>query len=170
MSMREALGRARFWFPVAAGAFGLGACGSLPPPVGGTAIAWVKGPAEISNPAQALAAAKARYPNRNLTARDLVRVSCAMDDISWHEGNAVVPPGKHLAKGTVVRIRVGTPLVGITDGHLDEITEVVASPGEVPHELPRARNGKLISYPAGTGHNYVGEQGATLALSCSARL
>ncbi len=168
--MRETLCRLGCWLPVAAAALGLAACGSLPPPVGGTAVAWVKGPAEVSNPAQALAAAQARYPNRSLTARDLVRVSCAMDDISWHEGNAVVPPGKHLGRGTIVRIRVGTPLVGITDGHFDEIIEVVASPGAVPHELPRARNGKLIDYPAATASNYVGGQGATLALSCSAGL
>jgi len=168
--VRETLCRLGCWLPVAAAALGLAACGSLPPPVGGTAIAWVKGPAEISNLAQALAAARARYPNRDLTAKDLVRVSCAMDDISWHEGNAVVPPGKSLARGAVVRIRVGTPLVGITAGHFDEIIEVVASPSEIPHELPRARNGKLIDYPAATASNYVGRQGATLALSCSAKL
>lgn len=154
----------------AAAGLGLGACGSLPPPVGSTSIAWIKGPAEVSNLTQALAAAKARYPSRNLTAKDLVRVSCAMDDISWYEGNAVVPPGRHLGKGTVVRIHVGTPLAGITDRHLDEILQVVASPGELPHELPRARNGKLIEYPAATRSNYVGQQGATLALSCSAKL
>ncbi|MCR4522592.1 MULTISPECIES: hypothetical protein [Bosea] len=168
--MCATLGRVWLWLLVAAGTLGLAACGSLPPPVGSTAIAWVKGPAELSNPAQALTAARARYPNRSLTARDLVRVSCAMDDISWHEGNAVVPPGKHLGKGSIVRIRVGTPLVGITDGHFDEIIEVVASPGEVPRELPRARNGKLIDYQAATASNYVGGQGATLALSCAARL
>lgn len=168
--MCESFRRVGHCFLAIAATLALAGCGSLPPPVGGTAIAWVKGPAEVAEQSRALEAARARYPNRSLTAKDLVRVSCAMDDISWHEGNAIVPSGKHLARGTVVRIRVGTPLVGITDAHLDEILEVVAQPGAVPHELPRARNGKLIDYPATTASSYVGQQGATLALACSAGL
>jgi len=150
--------------------FGISGCGSLPPPVGSTSVTWVKGQIEPAKLPAALDAARARYPNRSITAKDLVRVVCSMDDISWYEGNAVAPEKVGIARGAVVRVKVMTPLVGITDRHLDEIVGVVAPPGQIPTELPRARNGKLIDYPAEIRKNYVGTTGATLALACSAEL
>lgn len=165
--MRELYGRGTLGLVVALGVSG---CGSLPPPVGSTSVAWVKGPVEPAKLPAALEAARARYPNRSITAKDLVRVVCSMDDISWYEGNAIAPDRAGLARGAVVRVKVLTPIVGINDSHLDEIVGVVAPPGRVATELPRARNGKLIDYPAATRKNYVGSTGSTLALSCFAEL
>ena len=155
---------------LATAAIAASGCGSLPPPVGSTATAWVKGAVEPAKLPGALEAARARYPGRPISAKDLVRVSCSMDDFSWYEGNAVGPEGAKLARGTIVRVKVGTPVVGITDRHLDEITGIVAPPGQIPAELPRARNGKLIEYPAAVKASYVGSTGSTLALACSAGL
>lgn len=151
-------------------AFAISGCGSLPPPVGSKSVAWVKGQVEPASLSVALEAARARYPNRQITEKDLVRVSCSMDDISWYEGNAVAPKDVRLGRGAVVRIKVGTPLIGQTGRHLDEIVSIVAPPGKIPYELPRARNGKLIEYPDATRRSYVGSTGSTLALSCSADL
>lgn len=170
MSKRDC--NARFGLTSALGAAALmvSGCGSLPPPVGSIATAWVKGTVERDKLPGAIEVARVRHPSRTITAKDLVRVSCSMDDISWYEGNAIAPDHAGLARGTIVRVKVLTPIVGITDRHLDEIVAVVAPPGQISTELPRARNGKLIEYPAEVRRNYVGSAGATLALACSAGL
>lgn len=149
-------------------ALGISGCGSLPPPVGSTSVAWVKGQVEPASLPKALAAARARYPKRSINAKDLVRVVCSMDDISWYEGNAVAPDNAGLARGAIVRVKILTPMMGISDSDLDEIVGIVAPPGKIPDQLPRARNGKLIDYPAEIRKNYVGSTGPTLALACSA--